>query len=75
MFEWVIQLDRDRRGHYFHKLKSDVNGKTVYVSESYHSKQGAMKTIKRLLKSLKQSRLEDIAWKKSWKSKKTTKQG
>ena len=55
---WIIQLSKNRRGKYFHRLKSENNGRIVYHSEAYQSKQGAMKTINRLLSTLKYSKLE-----------------
>jgi uncharacterized protein YegP (UPF0339 family) len=55
---WIIQMEKNRNGKWFHRLKSENNGRIVYHSEAYSSKQGAMKTINRLLSTLKYSKLE-----------------
>jgi len=52
---WRIELRRGKTyrrlpGQYYHRLMSP-NGKVVYVSEMYSSKQAALKTIRSLIKT------------------------
>jgi len=57
---WVIEIVKNKRKKWFHRLRSKNNGKTIYHSESYSSKTAAMRTVEALLKSIKNCSIREI---------------
>lgn len=57
---WVIELLKNKRKKWFHRLRSSINGRTIYHSESYSSKTAAMRTVNVLRKSIKKCAFREV---------------